>query len=417
VRDIMHVTDGSIADVLTWFRRSEYEFIFLFVVGDICDKKIITDAFDQRELLDVISHKTAAIVLFSRYITDVTGFKILPGELKAIACEPLLTEDPKLYPRIEHISTVSEHDKCNIVSSTAYHSTEIMDKFGIEVDDLPCQIIVSKYSNDPLVIKTMNQFDIKTLCKLLREIYVLRIFRPEYEPSKPVAPQWSVYALEHKKERDRIDEAKKRDIKKLSSIEALINDYSAKISDNFALLERRLVSEGASSTLCKRILSISHAKKINGILKGSLMRSEFSNEDRVIMLRIFTIQSTQAITNEIAKFGRFMQREMIQREKLLQRLNAYPNETISLDNRIKLDEQYFQQISDSYPSKLETYNENFRKYHEEITAYENRISALIAKYNRIMVVRSRFRELSTLSRWIHCIIKGTGEISKYSREF
>jgi hypothetical protein len=182
----MFITNGNIESVIQWFNKKDnhYKYLCLLVAGHFNDKKFFTSVFEHKEILDIITGGSLAILLFHDNQSDTLTFsvdannsdgRVVPGKLIL----PSTYESTGFY--IESVTEIDDEKlKNSVIKASQTISKGIINHFNLGIDDIPCILLVDKnHPEEPTVIPTRGEVDIKNLYEFFKE---LRIFLDQYSP-------------------------------------------------------------------------------------------------------------------------------------------------------------------------------------------------------------------------------------------
>jgi hypothetical protein len=174
----MYVGEGSVIDIINWFRsNSSARWLGFFVGGSVKYDKFINDVLRKGLALDVISGSKIDLFLFG--VGQRMNFRLGNSRDATISALPLTElhqQEDNDFERvfIKHISEVNRSaiESRKIVNASAVASTEVKEMLTLGTDEVPCLVLLRKFDDEKLVLRTRDQAEAEFIIEFLRALNV-----------------------------------------------------------------------------------------------------------------------------------------------------------------------------------------------------------------------------------------------------
>jgi hypothetical protein len=174
----MYVGEGSVRDIIDWFRRnSRATLLGFFVAGDKQFDKFLDDVVRSGQVMDLVLGSKIDLFLFggnekltiSDYSKEVTVNAVPLKQLEQVSDE----KGDAGLPVIHHISQINKslaNTRKKIIQATALATHDIADLLKLSADDLPSLILMGRGKDQRLILRTRGHADAEFVIEFLRAL-------------------------------------------------------------------------------------------------------------------------------------------------------------------------------------------------------------------------------------------------------
>ena len=123
----------------------------------------------KKKALDIVSGRDVAIFLFANQKDDLIGVKDEMGKALVIPGVEISARTDEKIIKV-HISQVKQESQENIVRASQTIAHEISRHFNLGIEHIPCILLLSKDEDEPLIIRTRGQADVRLFYKFIRSL-------------------------------------------------------------------------------------------------------------------------------------------------------------------------------------------------------------------------------------------------------